>query len=252
MGDSWFYLVLPSNASMDTFPKNNQHSFKIKIPSPLLPIEGKWVVGLSEIQFPAVWRNVVDGSLTIKFEDFDRPITFKLFDGVYSSIDELIVQIHKIIQQAGVENDITLHYDHIRNRVLLKVNEKKAGFGVTFSQNILNILGLKRKAGDFYKNGTYIESTADITEGFSALYVYADIVQNRIVGDSMVPLLRVVPIEKVSRKPFVNWVRFHHIQYVRVNHTQGDTIEINIRRDNGDIVPFEGGKVVLTLHFKKQ
>ena len=98
-----------------------------------------------------------------------------------------------------------------------------------------------------------MEKAADITEGFSALYIYSDIVQNRIVGDTMASLVRVVPIEqkRLINSSGVNWVRFQHIQYIPVNKTYTDTVEINIRRDNGDIVPFESGKVVLTLHFKK-
>lgn len=249
---SSFYAVLPSNSSMIEFPKNNQHTFKVKLPTTLPYFEGEWKVGLSEIQFPSTWKNVVGGTVTIRFDDSHPPVTFKLFDGVYSTISELINQIQKIFRNAQVDNDIVLHYDDIKNKVILKVLDRSVGFGISFSQNILNMLGLTKLPGNFYTVGIYEEGHSDITEGFTALYVYADVVQNRIVGDSMVPLLRVVPVERIAKKSYINWVRFHHIQYVAVNKTLQDTVEINIRRDNGDIVPFASGKVVLTLHFTRQ
>lgn len=254
MANQEFYAVLPSNSSMDVFPDNKQHSFKIKIPSPLPSNEGKWSVGLAEIQFPETWKTVINGFVTVKFEEAHNPLRCPLHDGFYETIYHLLSEVKNILQSANLEQDITFLYDEIRNRIILKVQDKAPGFGITFSQNIMNMLGLTKKEGEYYHAGTYIEEAVDVTEGFSALYIHADIVQFRIVGDSMVPLLRVVPLERKSKmnRTRVHWIRFNKIQYVSVNKTQTDTIEINIRRDNGKIVPFESGKVVLTRHFKKQ
>ena len=45
------------------------------------------------------------------------------------------------------------------------------------------------------------ERAVDLEHGFHDLYVYCDIVQSQYVGDALVPLLRIVPVEgKVSCK----------------------------------------------------
>ena len=58
MGEQGFYAVLPSNASTNIFSLNNQHAFKIKIPSSLPISKGKWLVGRTEIQFSTLWKNL--------------------------------------------------------------------------------------------------------------------------------------------------------------------------------------------------
>ena len=146
---------------------------------------------------------------------------------------------------------VVFYYDEIRNRVLLKVRESN-GFGIGFSANLANILGFIRTTGELYTEGIYIEKPADINDGLTALYVYTDVVEKRLVGDSMVPLLRVVPTEPSRTKYQHKWIQFKNIEYVPAVSTNTDTVELNIRRDDGDIIPFDFGKVVVTLHFKKQ
>lgn len=53
-----FYVTLPSNSSMDYFPKNTQSSFCTKLSSSLILSGGDWEVGLSEIFIPRSWFNV--------------------------------------------------------------------------------------------------------------------------------------------------------------------------------------------------
>ena len=66
-----FYVTLPSNASMQYFPKNTQSSYRTKLASPLI-LNGEWEVGLAEIFIPRNWFNVGehnnDYTLTYKAE----------------------------------------------------------------------------------------------------------------------------------------------------------------------------------------
>ena len=245
-----FYVVLPSNASYNEFPNNKLHSYKVKVPR-LLPNSGRWVVGLSEIQFPSTWYNVIGGFITVRWRADGTAIKFELPDGFYESITALMTVIKKIVNNAKINEKVVFYYDEIRNRVLLKVRESN-GFGIGFSANLANILGFIRTTGELYTEGIYIEKPADINDGLTALYVYTDVVEKRLVGDSMVPLLRVVPTEPSRTKYQHKWIQFKNIEYVPAVSTNTDTVELNIRRDDGDIIPFDFGKVVVTLHFKKQ
>ena len=253
MQEPSFYAVLPSNASANVFQTNSQHTFKIKTPFSL-PASDKWSVGLVEIQFPVMWRNMIDGYIMVKFEEKENPLKCDLFDGIYRSIEELLQEIYHALAAAQLQNDITFRYDKIRNRIILQIQNRASGFGIKFSQNIINMLGLSKQVDEYFNAGEYtMNKPPDIYEGFSALYIYSDVIQSRVVGDTMAPLLRVVPIERDpnAHSSSYNWIRFEHVQYLPINQSQSDTIEVNIRRDNGDVVPFESGKVVLTLHFKK-
>ena len=69
------------------------------------------------------------------------------------------------------------------------------------------------------------------------------------MGDIKAPLLHVVDapgnfgdlIHRLYTTP----------QYVRVSSKEFNTVEIDIRDDTGRSVPFEFGKVVATLHFRR-
>ena len=88
-----------------------------------------------------------------------------------------------------------------------------------------------------------------LEQGFHDLYVYCDTVQAQFVGDALVPLLRIVPVEGVDgRRVSKSFERPH---YLPVSRREFETIEVNIKRDTGESVPFELGKVSLTLHFRQ-
>lgn len=53
-----FYITLPSDASMKTFPENTQSSFRTKLSAPLVLSSDDWEVGLTEIFIPKTWYNV--------------------------------------------------------------------------------------------------------------------------------------------------------------------------------------------------
>ena len=89
----------------------------------------------------------------------------------------------------------------------------------------------------------------DMSRGFESLYVYTNVVEPRVVGDSLVPLLRIVPLSG-SQGDTVSKT-FQKTQYVPVLCKEFGTIEIDIRDDTGRPVPFERGKVVVTLHFRR-
>ena len=61
-----FYVILPSNSSMDIYPDNKIPNFKVYLANPLQLDSAKWEVGLSEIQFPHLWYNIREGKNIIE------------------------------------------------------------------------------------------------------------------------------------------------------------------------------------------
>ena len=63
-------------------------------------------------------------------------------------------------------------------------------------------------------------------------------------------LLRIVPIEGHGGQMITK--TYQHIYYLPLLQKHFSTIEIDIKKDTGERVPFELGKLVVTLHFRKQ
>ena len=107
-----FYVVLPSNASYNYFPNNKLHSYKTKIAK--LPIDnGLWEVGMTEIQFPARWPNVIDGKVWIKFAN-ETVSEFRLHDGFYPSVEKLMSELTKVFNNAGCRG-LSVFFDDLRD-----------------------------------------------------------------------------------------------------------------------------------------
>ena len=99
------------------------------------------------------------------------------------------------------------------------------------------------------KTLTQGNSIVDLRLGFESIYVYSSIVEPRIVGDKIAPLLRIVPI--TGRHGEMVTARFDHVQYIPVLSREFGSVETEIRDDTGRPVPFERGKVTVTLHFRR-
>jgi len=94
------------------------------------------------------------------------------------------------------------------------------------------------------------ENVCDLNRGFFSLFVYCDVVEPVVVGDVLVPLLRTVNI--TAKEGIMVSRIFETVQYVPVHRKQFDTIEIHIRDDTGRRIPFQRGKVIVTLHFRRK
>ena len=82
------------------------------------------------------------------------------------------------------------------------------------------------------------------------LYVYCDIVEHQIVGNARAPLLRTVAVQnRHGRDISINYERPH---YISVNRKLFQEIEIDIRDATGRKIPFQRGRVIVKLHFRKK
>ena len=123
----------------------------------------------------------------------------------------------------------------------------KNGFQFAVMKPLSIILGFGGK-DVMLKKTTESPYVADLTT-VSTIYVYCDIVQPQIVGDTSAQLLKSIPVEgtfgDIITKTLTN------IQYVPIQRKLFEDVEILLRSDTGDPVPFERGKVVVTLHFRQ-
>jgi hypothetical protein len=81
------------------------------------------------------------------------------------------------------------------------------------------------------------------------MFVYCDVVECVPVGDTSVPLLRVVDMESPFRS--IVHKNFDRPRYIALRKTNFESLEIDIRDSIGRAIPFESGTVIVTLHFRR-
>lgn len=80
------------------------------------------------------------------------------------------------------------------------------------------------------------------------MFVYSDIIDYQTVGDSYVPLLRIVHIAGPNNHTITRTYDRPH--FLRLCKTHIDSIEISLKSDQNLHIPFTYGKVILKLHFR--
>ena len=141
------------------------------------------------------------------------------------------------------EDDVRFSYDALSRKVTVDLKNN--------SEVLLNdmtyVLGFTPE--QIISKTTVGDRQVDLEYGFHDLFIYCDLIQPQYVGDVLVPLLRIVPVEgKDGQRISKLFVR---PQYVPVSRKQFETIEVDIKRDMGGSVPFEFERVLLTLHFRQ-
>ena len=241
-----FYMTLPSNSSFDHFPNNILSDYTTKLPQEI-HLEGSWEVGIAEISYPRTWYNVPEGEFWLKYEHKRRVVRVTLKPGFYSSPKDIVDELMKGLRQYyGDETlGVRLMYEEFANKVLIQVARGR----VTFGRDLANLLGAHFE--EYTSPTTYHPSTEiDIYQGTYSIFVYCNVIEPRIVGDIMTPLLMTIPIEG-SHGDYIH-KRFEKIHYHPLIRKNFSDIHIALRNDQGDTLKFERGKVTVTLHFRRR
>ena len=82
-----FYLVLPSNSSMDIHPNNTLAQYITNLPR-RISLYGEWECGLTEIHYPHDWYNVRNARMVVEHEESVHNVY--LDDGYYDSPETFV------------------------------------------------------------------------------------------------------------------------------------------------------------------
>ena len=95
----------------------------------------------------------------------------------------------------------------------------------------------------------------NVNAGYNHLYIYSDVAEHNIVGDTLAPLLRVLPFEPSDtvennndRQHINHEITISH--YIPVSKSDFDIISIQRTGDLGIPVHFITGKTIVKLHFR--
>ena len=139
-----------------------------------------------------------------------------------------------------------MFFSEINHKIDMKV---KKDCQVIISPLLQSMLGFRQAI--FPGGGEYVSDwVGDLKKGLNSLHMYCPLVELRMVVDAQVPLLRIAPVE--GRDGEMITQVFDPIQCCPLLQRRFQTVKINIRDDTDSIVPFERGRVVVTLHCRKQ
>ena len=250
-----FYLTLPSNNSMGYYPENTLAQFTSRLPN-VINLSGDWEVGLVEIQYPHNWFNVPTAkrhrTFTLRSSAATDPNgslvrrSFFIRAGYYPHIYDLLSEIQRKTNEslADLGNAIQLDYDGITHKISVSFSRPCS---MSLPLHIRKMLGLTHGTWDATNSNGGVVSDLDPVD---SLFVYCDVLEPRVVGDSQVPLLRIVPVEGGNGE-LVTRI-YENVHYVRLQRKTFQTVEINIRDHAGANVPFEAGTLNVTLHFRQR
>ena len=260
-----FYMVLPSNVHWSAEPPNTTGNYKTPLPKPLELEQDRWQVALTEISYPQSWSKEIPAKL------FDFTPYYKtLVPNGMGHITKKTLEVATKPVQSDAQHFKNIH-DVIRGlneripknefRGMFKVKGRRVCI-LLFRDESIRLNKLTRSILGFQKE-LYIHDVANLRKlkPFLAeqdpdfnlpthnMFIYCNLVQETLVGDVLVPLLRSIAIKKENDGKYTS-VSFQHPRYCKLASTFFQHIHIYIANDIGEVVRFLHGKIVATLHFK--
>ena len=194
--------------------------------------------------------------------------------GVYLSVDQILRSICKKIFGGHVDDKFPLSWKLDAASEALKLcyegSEQKCIFLETISKVLQNVLGMKtlidcseigktnKQANNSELSKTIGQFPIDLTGGCNTIFVYCNLVQNEILGDSRTALLRAIPLTERpatgnQQQQQQNYRTFGNLQWRRVVKSSIESISVSLPNETGQLVPFlSRGRTNLTLHFRQR
>lgn len=255
-----FYITLPSNVKNERL-SNKIGNYVTDLPSKL-NLSKDWKVGLVEIQYTNSWFNLkTDERVRIVTRVNKTPISdwITLKAGRYIDIYAIINEISHLnfsVRLTGEKERIPeLRANILAYKLMMREgiqNEKALVF--EFSKGLAEIFGVTKgfDCCQFENEGSYYiaKGTYDLSAGIDGLFVYSDVVDYSIVGNTRAQLLRVV---KVGKEDFGDKIDITYDKpfYLPLASTEISTIEIDIKDGAGEPIDFKFGRVEIVLHFMR-
>ena len=118
--------MLPSNVNTTMFNNNMPSEYTTKLATQVL-LEGRWVVGLTEIHIPCIWYNITKGNSRFQIHKWETSVndpkphnlTFtrcKIKPNFYESPQDIAYTMNKCI----INQDVTIAYNTTLRRMVVK------------------------------------------------------------------------------------------------------------------------------------
>lgn len=234
------------------------------------------LIGMARIpaRLPAANNVPEDQRINRRTEGFYLKNLFTVVPGQYN-ITNLTAFIQEEIRKTGLGVErATVSYDRTTDRVTIKDTTRRMIISGYSSSSILDVLGFgkqTRTTDQVYRDsdmevvpnlslpkleymqvitGHTVEAKkAPVMQRLSSIYVYTDIVDDVLVGNTQAPLLGYFPV--LSKYGSTSYFNMNPPYYIRVKESNVRTIVIKLCTDTGEVIEFEDGTVTCRLHFRR-
>lgn len=229
-----FSISLPSDSEADNSPQ----SFRTRLPNHI-KLDERWEVALHSIVYTFNWHNVLNNSLAYKKAgDVDWTYT-SLPHGHYNTPRLLARSMTALLREAKI--NVTASDTHIMHFLVPN------GAALRIDDNLSYVLGFTTRGRTLTG---YVKADRAVALNWApVIYVYTDIIESQIIGNTHAPLLEVIPVQG----NFGDIVQYspRHLRFIPLRTNNLSTINIELKDSFGDPVAFNGGLVVLQLQFRR-
>ena len=224
--------------------ENTTNEFTIHLPDPI-ELEGTgWEVALVELTYPRSWNNIAPGnSIKVYPSNGDENYTaHEVPAGYYDSIDSLLKLIKDKIEPEWTGFD----FDELTRRVTVSVDTEAKR--VELSEQLAYVLGFE-PGQKLVPRQTTAHYPPDLRGGIDSIFVYCNILEPQIIGNTKAPLLRTVGVSGAYGDIVEKIFDLPH--YIPLLQRYFSTVKISIYSDQGTPIPFMFGKCIAKLHFRQ-
>ena len=283
-----FYLTLPSNSSLQYYGYQHPSHYTTRLEGGVSVDPEQWSLGLASISYPKSWHNVERATFRICLPPKagrNDVLSASIEGKLYVSGDHLVRELLAVIKRRLPDEHsgkIRIRYDSVANRARV-IAEK--GYYLWLPKSLTTPLGFAPQDGmvltadvgtDLVDGiavpGEHVPKPFDVVryddegehdtaeEGLYTvnpdrviprIYVYCDLAERQLVGDSHVPLLRILDVPCNIAGDMVTH-EFTNIHYVDLQRGTFEAVVVKLTDSRGNGIAFNHGDVVIKVHFKKK
>ena len=196
----------------------------------------------------------MDTQILIRRPDLpEAPNPSRLYDrvevneGFYPTANHLVNQVNKKFAAA---NFLGAEFRYNSTTRVITLDMPRDGRDVVLTGGMASIMGFGPAPLKLNEGVTQASGPVNMNRGVDALYVYADVLKARRVGDSVASLLATVPV----KGEYMDMVHHEYTVPIYGPVSTGNiaAIEVNIRDSGGRAIYFASGVVTLVLHFRRR
>ena len=252
-----FYITLPSDSSKGLFPENNPSEYVTSL-SRWIELNGEWEVGLHSVAYTQ-WNIIkhLNEPILCTVNSVEKLLKYEivLTKKYYTAIDEYITDINESVKKLFKKEGIDEKTRYIKFSIVNgKVTITSSHFTIYLRKEQAIVLGFMK----FDDPEEVKKITRGTTTGLyntnlhreTNIHVYCDIIQAQIVGDTVVPLIGVIPTAEKTSGTHETVHEVENIHYVPIQTKSFQKIKVLLRSSTYEPIPFEYGRASITLHFK--
>ena len=258
-----FYMTLPSNVKSPTEQANLISHYTTYLPKTLEV--RNYEVALSEICYPHSFDNIYPpinrvtfGATTFNASSLGAQYNAKTKNippGYYNTMDEVANAINGI-KPRSFKGEIGFEkFGRKRAKIVLFSGEE-----IELHPTLAQLMGfddhrhyspelLPLPEGEEQRTRIKAARQGNMNSLYYNMFVYSSICANSIVGNQYFPLLRTVNVQG-EEGDYVHKT-FENEHYVKLASDSLSRVDIRITNDQGELVKFTYGKVIVKLHFRK-